>query len=462
MWIDEAGQVGTSEMNQILAVAKQQSARVILSYDTKQHTPVAKGDAVRQLEAAGVLAPAEVKTIHRQRGNEAYRSAVADFSEGRTDSGFKKLEAMGAVYEIKDDQARYERVAERYADTLEEKKYQGKKLVPKTCLVVCPTHRERGLVASEIRTELKGRDLLGKRDRSLLKLESIHLTNAEKSDSQSYSQGQWVAFHQNVSRSVVQHGFDRWVGKGSGYGRPNRGIMRGERFEVVGRTDKDGVLMRGEGGRLVAVPLDRAGNFSVFDSKRLPVTGGEVLRVTQGGRTLDGHELRNGATYKVAGFNREGDIRLSNGWLVDSAYGHLDHGYTRTSAPAQGSSVDRVLVAQDSKSGRAASQEQFNVSVSRGKQSVEVFTDDKERLRKSISRSSHRTSGLEVATPKTQKEVFLKHLNRAQRVTDNADRLGLIVPKGMAQRSRVAAGKSRSRRVEAEPDLDVGGFEPDV
>ena len=119
--------------------------------------------------------------------------------------------------------------------------------------------------------------------------------------------------------------------------------------------------------------------------KRLPLS--VYLRTNVHG-TLDKtgkkHRLNNGAIYEVASFKRDGGIELNNGWVVPKDYGHFNHGYVTTSHASQGKTVDKVLIAQSSQSFGASSQEQFYVSVSRGRKGVEVFTDDKELLKEQI------------------------------------------------------------------------------
>ena len=95
-------------------------------------------------------------------------------------------------------------------------------------------------------------------------------------------------------------------------------------------------------------------------------------------------------------FTPEGDIITTKGWIIDRAYGHLDFGYARTAYSSQGSSVQRVIIAQSSESFPASNREGFYVAVSRGKESVTLYTDDREGLlqgRRTIWRAAgrHRT-----------------------------------------------------------------------
>jgi hypothetical protein len=98
----------------------------------------------------------------------------------------------------------------------------------------------------------------------------------------------------------------------------------------------------------------------------------------------------------VKGFTKTGDLKLTNGWIIGKDYGNLAHGYCQTSHVAQSKTVDRVFVAQSAASLGASSAEQFYVSVSRARDSVTVYTDDKARLAETIQSSSARMTAHEL------------------------------------------------------------------
>jgi hypothetical protein len=127
------------------------------------------------------------------------------------------------------------------------------------------------------------------------------------------------------------------------------------------------------------------------------LAAGDKIRITQNGFTRDGkHRLNNGAVYQLKGFTKTGDLKLTNGWLIGKDYGNLAHGYCQTSHVAQSKTVDRVFVAQSAASLGASSAEQFYVSVSRARESVTVYTDDKARLAETIQSSGARMTAHEL------------------------------------------------------------------
>jgi len=61
-------------------------------------------------------------------------------------------------------------------------------------------------------------------------------------------------------------------------------------------------------------------------------------------------------------------------------YNKIDHGYALTSHKAQGISVDRALINLDSSQKQLNNRNMFYVDISRARQEVKVFMDDKEKI----------------------------------------------------------------------------------
>jgi hypothetical protein len=70
--------------------------------------------------------------------------------------------------------------------------------------------------------------------------------------------------------------------------------------------------------------------------------------------------------------------------------------YQKIPNASQGKTTDVALVAMGSESFSAASREQFYVSVSRGRDAVRIYTDDKESMRDAIKGSGARLSATEL------------------------------------------------------------------
>jgi hypothetical protein len=128
--------------------------------------------------------------------------------------------------------------------------------------------------------------------------------------------------------------------------------------------------------------------------------------------------LNNGSVYEVEGFDKQGDIRLSNGFVVPKDYGGIAHGYVVTSHASQGKTVDIVLLAVGQESFAAANKEQFYVSVSRGREAVRLYTDDKAARLDAVKDSGARLSASELMEKKQAKprESAMRRLFRVQEI----------------------------------------------
>jgi conjugative relaxase-like TrwC/TraI family protein len=362
IWVDEAGLLGTKDLWQIMQIAGN-STRVILTGDTAQHTPVARGDAFRLIQHYAGLRVAEVTQIRRQE-REDYRKAVAALSKGDMRTGFRRLEEIGAIVEVEDDATRYRLLAQDYLDL------SRKGSVP---LVVSPTHAEGAMVTKAIREAKREAGHFGV-EKTFIQYHDLRWEEADRRRPENYREGLVVQFHQNV-----------------------HGIKRGALFQVTRRDDSGAVMMIGEGGREVALPLGSAERFQIFEPRAISLAKGDRVRITRNGKSEDGRRLNNGNTFTIERFSRDGKIVLNTGAVLAADHGHLTYGYCQTSHSAQSKSVRDVLVAQSADSFRASSKEQFYVSVSRGKEFIRIYTDDRQELQSAVDHSSTRRSGVELA-----------------------------------------------------------------
>ncbi len=111
VWIDEAGLLSAKTMAKVFALADKLDARVLLTGDRRQHGSVERGASLSLLEDEAGIKPAEVKEIKRQAGE--YKAAIKALSEGKVGEGFSRLDRLGWIHEIADDE-RYKRLAADY------------------------------------------------------------------------------------------------------------------------------------------------------------------------------------------------------------------------------------------------------------------------------------------------------------------------------------------------------------
>lgn len=367
IWIDEAGMLSNSDMNKVLTIAKAQGARIILSGDTKQHSSVERGDALRIIQQETGINPITVNKIQRQK-NAEYREAVQWLSHGNVEKGFKKLDRIGAIHELAESMDRVNAIAEDYYASA----YGITNQPAKEVLVIAPTHAEGHIVTERIRELLKEKQVIGQQEREFQVLKNRQLTEAEKQQVENYHAGDFIVFHQNA-----------------------KGVKAGKKLEVLhsdggllSATDKDGLSYQ--------VPLSESKKFNVFEPQQIRISEGDKIRITANGRCSDGKHLFNGSTFQIKTFDKQGNIKLSNGSTIPADFGHFNLGYVSTSHASQGKTADKVIISQSSATFRASSMEQFYVSVSRGRHAVSIYTDDKADLLEAVSHSAERLSATEL------------------------------------------------------------------
>ncbi|MEM6504043.1 MAG: MobF family relaxase [Planctomycetota bacterium] len=368
IWVDEASLLSVKQMQALFRVAVRLDARVVLSGDPLQHQSVEAGDSLRLLQNHAYLNPIRTSHILRQKG--VYREAVEHLSKGQVGRGFEKLDRMGAVIEIPQNIA-HSRIAQEYVKAVK----QGKSV-----LVVSPTHSEGGKVTRRIRQALVEAGLVKPKGRVVEYHRDTQWTTSQKRQPENYEPGMVIRAHAKLASGLKARGSYRVVAQEGG-----QVLVLNERKRFAG---------------LQPLPLDQAHRFSVHRSEAIPLAKGDWVRCNGNIKDRRGRAINNGSLLKVAGVNRRSLVLKPEGGgktlrvPVDS--GAFTHGYALTSHASQGRTVDRVLIAQSAESAPAASLEQLYVSVSRGREKVMLFTDDRQKLMQSVERSVARTSAIEL------------------------------------------------------------------
>jgi conjugative relaxase-like TrwC/TraI family protein len=384
LWVDEAGLLGTRDMKALLTIAKEKKCRLILGGDTRQHASVVRGDALRILNTVAGIKTAEIDKIYRQK-NVGYREAVEDLSKGNVKEAFDKLDGMGAIQKI-DVAKPNEALVKDYISHIKN---------GKTALVVSPTHKQSDAVTDTIRHKLKAAGLIGKKEIEVLRLDNLKLTEAQKSDWRNYQAGQVVQFNQNVPE-----------------------IKRGSVWKVK-ETEKNKVVLSNDDGQEKQLPFHKSNAYDVYEPTKMLLAKGDKVKITRNSFDEQEKRLNNGQTLEVIAVSKKGNITLRNkasktNYSLSKDFGHLTHAHCITSYAAQGKTVDHVLIAQPASTFPATDAKQFYVSVSRGRESVTIYTDDKEALLDHASQLGDRQSAIELVE---QKDIHLEHLQQLQKET---------------------------------------------
>jgi ATP-dependent exoDNAse (exonuclease V) alpha subunit len=352
--LDEAGAVGVDDLKRLFDLGK--DSRIILSGDTGQHASVVRGDALRILERHSDFKSGQLTAIRRQLKAE-YRKAVELAAQKRTMEAFAQLERMGTVTELSGDKLHGE-AAKSYLKALAENK---------SALLVAPTWNEIEAVTEKVRLELKSSGRLALEEKEFQVFDSLSWTEAQKRDARQYRPGMAIHFHRRG------HGFDK-----------------GETVQVVA-VENDSLKVQHPDGSENIFPLGVGIACDVGEKRKLKVAAGDKLLLQSNWQK----KFVNGELVEVKAI--QGDsVLLADGRVIPADYRTFTHGYAVTSHAAQGKTVDEVLLVASSRSLPAVRQEQFYVSISRGRERCQIFTDDSELLRAHVTHSSARLAAIEA------------------------------------------------------------------
>lgn len=365
--IDEAGMVSARDMHLLLQKAEEGQARVVLVGDVQQLKAVEAGKPFAQLQEAGI-ARAEMGEIQRQ--NDArLKHAVELASTGNVERSLAVLNK--SIVEIENNRDRYTRIAQDYAVLTPEERAKT--------LVVAGTHYAREEINEKVREEL---GLVGK-GIEVTTLTRNDLTQAQARTSLSYHSGDVIEARKDYE---------------------SLGMQRGELARVVESGGGKVTLERADGERVQWQPALQS-NMNAYHEKVRELSVGDQVRLSANDYTRD---MINGDRATVVSIDHERqivDIQKNDGNKITLDVTqplHLDHGYCSTVHSAQGQTTDRVMIEADTRSA-TANESSYYVAISRAREEVTLYTDDKSMLPDAMGRPDEKSAALDLPDRKSVK-----------------------------------------------------------
>jgi len=413
--VDEAGQIGGKQMLALLELAREHTGRLILSGDTRQHGAVEASDALRAIEKYSGARVAELTNIRRQNPGLArtkeerqrirqYRQAVTEARDGKLAQSFDRLDKQGAITQCTPGN-QHEKLIERYLELVKARH---------RTVVVSQSWNEIHEVNEQIRRALKAEKLIGETDATVTVYQPVDLTDAQKRDGRSYDENAVLVFNRNV-----------------------RGFHKGDAARLRAITETHLIVEGDE--RVACVLFKHLDRVTVCHRKELLLSAGDRLQHKANGRSEDSRKLANGELVTVKEVHNDGRIQLTDGRVLNQKFRQFVRGYAVTSYAAQGKTVDQVLFC-DSAVRAATNDQQWYVTISRGRRGVHIFTTDKAQLRENITRSGQRPLAVEMTSR------WFRNTPRYQRL---AERFGEQVARRLERRRRARLyEESRQKRIQ--------------
>jgi conjugative relaxase-like TrwC/TraI family protein len=373
--IDESSLTSTRQMNEFFH-RLQEPDRVLLVGDVRQHEAVEAGRPYKQLQEAG-MQTARLGEIVRQK-DPSLKDAVEQFARGDVFGGVASLDQQGRVHEIVNPQERMSAIAREYSRH------------PEGNLVISPDNESRRELNSLIHRELQIRGDVSKEEHKLRVLESRQeLTGADRQWAGRYDAGDVLRYSR---------------------GSKTEGIAPGDYARVTGVDPKENRLtIERENGSLQTYDPRRLSGVSVHREAERDFSKGDRVQFTAPSRELQVANRELGTVQQV---NSRGDfgIRMDSGREVRfniHEHPHLDYGYAVTSHSSQGQTAQRVLIHVDTEKSELLVNNRFAyVSVSRAQHDAHIYTNDRSKLSRSLSRENSQLTATEVeeqlAAPKAE------------------------------------------------------------
>lgn len=367
LWVlDEASLAGQREVTTLMQQAEQAGAKLLLVGDKLQLNAVEAGKPFELLQRAGI-ASAAMTEINRQR-TDVLREAVSHAVERNNALSLQRL--SDRIIEEKDHGALLNRIA---ADILGQDQ-----TTRRASLLIVPLNAQRATVNDLVRQNLQARGDIA-RDAGVRKvLVQANFTDVQKASAVYYEPEMVVRFGRDYEKSL--------------------GVRAGDYASVVSiDRDTKTVTLQDEKGRQFAWQPHRHGKVEAYVSEDRKLAIGDELRFT---RNLKEIGVANGTPGVVTDITKDtvtvqtasASITLNAGSLKD---GHVDYAYAMTVAASQGRTANETHALITSDSGRAMGERAYYVTVTRARDDIAIYTDDKLKAEKIISQSQDKTSAIE-------------------------------------------------------------------
>lgn len=377
-WIvDESSLLSTRQMNGLLHGARHRGIeRIVFLGDQRQHHAIEAGRPVYQMQQAGMRV-ARLEVIRRQR-DPNLRQAVTFAAEGRIADALMLLENQNSVREIAVAKDRYEAIAREYLVAHE----AGERV-----LVVSPANDERRQLNSAIGDLLRSRGHIAGEGRQQIVFVSRNFTKAQRTHARNFEVGDVVLYRRGSKKLGLARG---------GYAS----------VEAIDR-EHNRITVRTDDGRTIQYNPKRPSGVEVFRPEQRVFAVGDRIQFRAPDRAL---KVANGELATVVAIDAaKAVLRTDAGREVNAALQrlrHIDYGYASTSHSSQGATVDRVVVNIDTlRSIELVNRKQFYVSISRARDRVSIYTDDREALRHAVNRNREKSVALELARIRIQPQI---------------------------------------------------------
>jgi len=372
-WLcDEASMMGSARTLQMLKTAEAHGARVGFIGDEKQLQAIDAGRAFKAMQEYGDMKAVRMPDIQRQKDME-YRKLAKEFSEKQLDTAIRELEDKGWLREIKDREERLNAIKDEFIKD------------PYNSVGVTALNEDKTDLNNKIRQALKEANRLGAEYNFTVR-EPLNLNSLDKRS----------AFSYKVNDVVVPR-------------KEGAALRKAGTEWRVKDIDKDKNTLKLENktvGNVKQVEIDlrkHGDNLSTYREQVKAFAVGDKVNMLKNDKGIG---VQNGQTATIERIGKEGraTLKMESGEIrqfsFTKQYNYLDYGYAVTTYKSQGMNAKNAYYHADTSKG--VNYNQAYVGITRGKQKLRVFTDDKEAFKEQFKREQKKAFTMDHAE-KTEK-----------------------------------------------------------
>ena len=367
-WLcDEASMMGSARTLQMLKTAEAHGARVGFIGDEKQLQAIDAGRAFKAMQEYGDMKAVRMPDIQRQKDME-YRKLAKEFSEKQLDTAIRELEDKGWLREIKDREERLNAIKDEFIKD------------PYNSVGVTALNEDKTDLNNKIRQALKEANKLGAEYNFTVR-EPLNLNSLDKRS----------AFSYKVNDVVVPR-------------KEGAALRKAGTEWRVKDIDKDKNTLKLENktvGNVKQVEIDlrkHGDNLSTYREQVKAFAVGDKVNMLKNDKGIG---VQNGQTATIERIGKEGraTLKMESGEIrrfsFTKQYNYLDYGYAVTTYKSQGMNAKNAYYHADTSKG--VNYNQAYVGITRGKQKLRVFTDDKEAFKEQFKREQKKAFTMDHA-----------------------------------------------------------------
>jgi conjugative relaxase-like TrwC/TraI family protein len=369
--VDEAGMIGSLQMNALIENAKKNGDRMVSMGDTKQYQSISAGNIFNDMQKYGTKTVRLSQAIRFE--SELTKVATTSLKMEMVKKSLETIKKEGTLKELSRDK-QVETIAKNYSNL--------KPKQQKETLIIASTNKDKEAINWAIRANL------GLKGNSYKVKSHASLNGIARHYSEGYEKGLQVSIQGELE-----------------------GFKRGQKLYVTGSIDDKIITVKGSGKRAIEKQInvyEHGDKLQVFREVEKPFAKGDVIVFTKN-TSLDKKtrsSVKNGERTRIKSINKHGDVVTAEGKKFNiNKMPYVDHGFAITDVASQGSTYKNVVVMAKAE---MASFHSFYTQITRAKRGIELFTDNKELLEKNVLKESDFKTTLDYTIKKREKSSLEK------------------------------------------------------